>query len=94
MAATGALKQIQRQRVARVKEAQAHYWQALEHQERLIQELDQAVTEEVDGSFAVALELRATAFALNELVRRQEVLVNLVLRPEILPPDQDEKQAL
>ena len=65
------VNQIERQWFARVEEAQAHYRQALEHQDRMIEELDQALTEDVDGSFALAKACRATALAFNEFLRCQ-----------------------
>ena len=69
----------ERQWRTRLQEAQADYRQALEHQERLMQELDQALMEDVDGSFGAAKAHRAAALAFNELVKCQSTLVNVIL---------------
>ena len=84
----GGVKQIEQHWVARVKAAQAHYQHALEHQERMIEELDHALMEGVDDPVALAIARRATALALNDLLRCEKVLVNLVLQPEIQPLDE------
>ena len=43
-----------------------------------MEELDQALTAEVDGSFAIAQAKRAAKLALDDLVRCQQVLVDLL----------------
>jgi len=68
---------IERQWFERVREAQANYQQSLEHQKRTIEELNQALAEDVDGSFALA-QSTAAKLALDDLVKRQGVLVDLV----------------
>jgi len=74
-----AINGIERQWFERVQEAQANYQQSLEHQKRTIEELNQALVEDVDGSFALA-QSSAARLALDDLVKRQGVLVDLVLR--------------
>jgi hypothetical protein len=69
------------------KRAQAHYWHALEHQQLMIAELDQALMEDVGSSFAVALSKRAEKLALDDVVRCQKILVDLVLRKNMPPQD-------
>ena len=81
------LNEIEPQWYARVKEAQARYWKALEHQQLMIAELDEALMEDIDGSFALGLSKRAAKLALNDVVRCQGTLVKLVLRQEIPSPD-------
>jgi hypothetical protein len=77
------LSEIEWQLFARVKEAQARYWKALEHQQLMIAELDQALMKDVDGSFALALSKLAAKLGLDDVVRCQETLVKLMLRQEI-----------
>ena len=67
---------IERQWLTRVKEAQAQYRQALEHQERTIEELNKVLSDPVD---AIAQANGAARLALDDLVERQGVLVDLVL---------------
>ena len=69
---------IERQWFERVQGAQANYQQAFEYQKRTIEELNQALVEDVDGSFALA-QSSAAKLALADLVKRQGVLVDLVL---------------
>ena len=66
-----------------LQEAQAHYWRAVNRHQRTVEQLDHALS--ADGSVAKAH--RAMALAVNELVRCQKVLVNLVQRQENLPSD-------
>jgi hypothetical protein len=70
---------IEQQWLERVREAQASYQQSFEHQQRTIEELNQALDEDVDASFALA-QSGVAKLALDDLVKRQGELVNLVLR--------------
>jgi hypothetical protein len=87
----GSFKRIEQEWFARVREAQANYKQAVEQNQRMVDESDQALIESADGSFAVAKARRAMALALNEVVRCQQVLEKLVLCQEMPPPDDDER---
>jgi len=55
------------------------------------EELDQGLTSEADGSFAVMKARRAEGLALDELIYAQRVYVDLLLGNETLPPDDDER---
>jgi hypothetical protein len=81
------LNEIERQWFARVKEAQAHYRQAAEHQKLTIEVLNKAVIEPADGNYALAHANRAAKLALDDLVRCQETLVKLLLQGDIPPAD-------
>ena len=72
-----------RQWLVQIIDAQAHYRKALDDHQRMVEELDQCLADGATGSFRIARAMHAHAF--NELVRRQELLVNLVLRDESLP---------
>jgi hypothetical protein len=74
---------------ARVREAQAHYRDAFEQHRRMLEELDQALIEPADGSFAVAEARRGMALALDQLVRSQKILVDLIQRRTVAPSDDD-----
>ena len=82
----GSTDEVEREWLARLQEAQARYWQAVERHQRTVEQLDQAVSERSDGSVATAH--RAMALALDELARCQKVLVNLVQNPA---SDEEEK---
>jgi hypothetical protein len=71
----------------RVQEAHAHHRQALTHQQQMMDELNKGLMEKVDGSFALAQSKRAAKLALDDLVRCQKVLVNLILKKN-MPPDE------
>jgi len=70
---------IERQWFERVKGAQAHYQQAFEHQQRMIEGLNKALVEPASDTHAVEQANRAARLALNDLVKRQRVLADLVL---------------
>ena len=78
MAEVSSRTEIDRQWFAEVKEAQAHYLQALAHQQQTMDELDKALIEPADGSADQAT--RAAKSAFDELARCQEELVKLVLQ--------------
>ena len=88
------LKEIEAEWLKRLEDAHAHYSHAVEYHQRMVEELDQWLTEDVDGSFAVAKAKRAMALALNEVVRCQEILVDLVLRKNMPPQDVDDEKLL
>ena len=71
--------------------AQARYQQAVEHQKRMMEELDQELLPRVDGSFAIAQARRAAALARNEVVRLLTAYIHLAVRGEMPPPDDDER---
>ena len=70
---------IERQWFERVRGAQAHYQQALEHQQRMMEGLNKALTEPADGTYAVEQANHAAKRAIDDLVKCQGVLVDLVL---------------
>ena len=70
---------IERQWFERVRGAQAHYQQAFEYQQRMIERLNKALVEPASDTHAVEQANRAAKLALNDLVKRQGVLVDLVL---------------
>jgi hypothetical protein len=70
---------IERQWFERVRGAEAHYQQALEHQKRMIEGLNKALMEPASDTSAVEQANRAAKLALDDLVKRQGVLVDLVL---------------
>jgi len=74
---------------ARVKEAQAQYRYVEVQQHKLMEELNQALMEHVDGSFAAAKAHRSTMFAFNELLRCEKILAELVLRKNMPPEDEE-----
>ncbi|HEY7413741.1 MAG TPA: hypothetical protein VH593_01000, partial [Ktedonobacteraceae bacterium] len=53
--------------------------QALEHQQRMIEGLNKALMEPADSTHTIAQANRAAKLALDDLVKRQGVLVDLVL---------------
>ena len=85
----GSTDEVEREWLARLQKAQARYWQAVERHQQTMEQLDQAVSEPSNSSTARAH--RAMAPALDELVRCQKVLVNLVQNPA---SDEDEKMLI
>jgi len=81
------VKELEAEWLKRLQEAQAHHRHALKHQQQMMDELSKGLMEEVDGSFALAQSKHAAKPALDDLVRCQEVLVDLVLRKN-MPPDE------
>jgi hypothetical protein len=53
----------------------------------MMDELNKGLMEDADGSFALAQSKRAAKLALDDLVRCEEVLANLILRKS-MPPDE------
>ena len=70
---------IERQWFERVQGAQAHYQQAFEYQQRMIEGLNKALVEPASDTHALEQANRAAKLALADLVKRQGVLVDLVL---------------
>lgn len=79
---------------SRVLEAQEHYQHAFAQHQRIIKEFDQALIESAEGSLVIAKARRAMAAALNEVVRTQGVLTDLVLRKKMPCPEDDERLLL
>jgi hypothetical protein len=86
---SGAVKpQLEAEWLERLQAAHINHRKALDHQQRMMDDLDQALMKDVDGSFTLVQSKHAAKVALDDLVRCQEVLVNLILR-ENMPPDEE-----
>ena len=75
----------------RIQEAQGNYRQAVQYHQHMLEELDQRLLDGPDGIYAVAKAKRAMVLAMHEILRREKILMDLVLRNSMPPEDDDEK---
>ena len=71
----------------RLQEAQAQYGHALEHHQQTVEELAQCLANGADSCFEVVRAKHAVAF--NELVRCEEILVDLLLTRDVPAAEHD-----